>query len=248
MGDAIVDVDDIKDQLNLVVNELRSFVARLEDMKASNRGLYCGFDRFFELADRQKSIAERLKPGKAPSKQTVFLMLCIIDAMKNGPISEKEIKEHIMRKCRIYDIKSTNRGTVAGSNIEVSAACHILSSVGIIESFSENQKDKRGSRSSSFSAMENSVPDYGSFRDKYVAEKLLEILSARWAYLFPKNTKFQNLNLNLSLPLLKYSNLITLAMILSNHLHYPWPATIPVTIITTHLPIPSWMMEIWKTL
>lgn len=81
-------------------------MARLEDMKASNRGLYCGFDRFFELTDRydthhslfhclccfkklhyrQKSIAERLKPGKAPSKQTVFLLLCIIDAMKNGNV------------------------------------------------------------------------------------------------------------------------------------------------------------------
>ncbi len=63
-----------------------------------------------------------------------------------------------------------------GSNIEVSAACHILAAFGIIESFSENAKEKKGAKSCLSEHMKSSENQ----NMEIIAEKLLNILSARW--------------------------------------------------------------------
>lgn len=51
----------------------------------------------------------------------------------SGPRSERDIKDFVTEKCKKCGIKATNRGTIAGANLEISSACNILGAMGILE-------------------------------------------------------------------------------------------------------------------
>lgn len=82
-------------------------------------------------------ILECLKTGKRaliyplfPSK-TYFL---------SGARSERDIKDFVTEKCKKCGMKATNRGTIAGANLEISSACNILGAMGVLEQSSLEER------------------------------------------------------------------------------------------------------------
>ena len=65
-----------------------------------------------------------------PSAPAAYFVKTIIEAMRQGPATEKELRGMVIDACKREGVKSTTRGTVAGLGIEVSSVCGVLALLG----------------------------------------------------------------------------------------------------------------------
>lgn len=72
------------------------------------------FINFILLRLKSKS-EEYVRINREPNISSVFLIRFIIQALCDGPLSEKEIKTLLTDVCRDIGIRSTGRGSIAGS-------------------------------------------------------------------------------------------------------------------------------------
>lgn len=69
---------------------------------------------YVQLRFRIKDLKGKTKGTKSPNKPIVLLVLMILECLKSGAKSERDIKDFVTEKCRKCGIKATNRGTIAG--------------------------------------------------------------------------------------------------------------------------------------
>eukprot|EP01034_Spumella_vulgaris_P023376 gene23376-29590_t len=131
--DSLSNVGNLKDQLNSVFKQIKLFQSRIDEMKNSSREEDLGYMRSFDLENRCNMLQSCHKSGKDPSKAAIFLTRTIVSSLCGGPLSERDIKTIVVDKCLELGIKSTNRGTIAGLNLEVSTVCSVLASIGVLE-------------------------------------------------------------------------------------------------------------------
>eukprot|EP01039_Chlorochromonas_danica_P006110 gene6110-6727_t len=135
---------------------------------------------------RAEFLKSHTKLGKEPGKPIVFLVLKILEILNGGPTSEKVMKDTIAVHCSQNGLKATNRGSIAGANIEVSAVCSILHTLGFIEPFVEpgGKKGSKAVEEESNATMEggehlstNASSDEGSG----LFEPVSAVLTAKWS-------------------------------------------------------------------
>lgn len=61
-----------------------------------------------------QDLKSKLHPGKDPAKPVIFLARMVIECLSKGSMSEKDIKNAVLDRCKEAGIKSSNRGLIAG--------------------------------------------------------------------------------------------------------------------------------------
>eukprot|EP01032_Pedospumella_encystans_P009855 gene9855-11569_t len=132
--DAGQDVNGLKDQLGSVLKEIAAFGSRLEESKAVQ--LHAddyGFAKSFSYEERLRDLKTKLQPGREPAKPVIFLTRMVVESLSRGPMSEKDIKTIVLERCKEVGIKSSNRGLIAGTGMDVATVCSVLAALGAIE-------------------------------------------------------------------------------------------------------------------
>eukprot|EP01032_Pedospumella_encystans_P009854 gene9854-11568_t len=132
--DAGQDVNGLKDQLGSVLKEIAAFGSRLEESKALQ--LHAddyGFAKSFSYEERLRDLKTKLQPGREPAKPVIFLTRMVVESLSRGPMSEKDIKTIVLERCKEVGIKSSNRGLIAGTGMDVATVCSVLAALGAIE-------------------------------------------------------------------------------------------------------------------
>eukprot|EP01031_Cornospumella_fuschlensis_P027189 gene27189-32852_t len=136
-----VSLNFLKKQLSLISKEIKTVSNVVESVKDDGSGALLGFSNYQTLANRLDFLHNFTKPGREPSKALILLIVKVIEALEQGPKSEKSIKDYVSTECLKYGCKPTNRGSVAGANIEVGAVCSILSSLHILQKGDEESSN-----------------------------------------------------------------------------------------------------------
>lgn len=93
------------------------FSARNSELQTPFPHAHYGFDVSVNAEDREcvaKGMAARTRPGKPINRPSIALILGVIDALRDGPKGEKEIKDFVLGRFRDQGLKISSRLVLSG--------------------------------------------------------------------------------------------------------------------------------------
>jgi len=138
--DPIIEKANLTETLDAITSEIDLFSEKLKacsntiiSEKKDNNTTELIYQR---KEDYNTFLNEKLKTYKVTKDiqpATVFFIRSVIESLCNTSLTEREVKNKVSDICKDLGIKTTGRGNIVGSPVDVHMACSILCALGFIE-------------------------------------------------------------------------------------------------------------------